>query len=197
MSSFKQSLIALFIFCTTFDCLAQNTNIASLCFTLPKAAKYTVTAQQFEDATNLLRENFLADTNQLVKIISRPCMCGPGLWHLLKDSPCFSTPPRARTICKVPLANGKFQELPAALIQTDAEAVNFRAALTDLLSKNGTLKFRLPNEQEFKTYWATIPFDEISDALVVAEGTDFNLLISFSKGKPFWFEEVKRFRSES
>jgi hypothetical protein len=60
------------------------------------------------------------------------------------------------------LANGKTQELPAALIQDATEAMNFRAALAELISKNGNLKFRLPTEKEFKTFWAVFPFDEIS-----------------------------------
>jgi hypothetical protein len=184
------SLVLLLIY-TTFKCDGQNTNSAALNFPLPKAARYTVTDQQFEAAKKALQKGFLPDTNQLAAIISSPCMCGPGLWHILKDSPHFSTPPRAKTVCKVPLANGKTQELPAALIQNEAEAMNFRAALADLISKNGDIKFRLPTEKEFKTFWAVYPFDEISEPLIVTEGNDYNVIISFSKGKPFWFDEVK------
>ena len=184
------SLILLLIY-ASFKCDAQNTNSAALNFPLPKSAKYTVTDRQFETAKETLQKEFQPDTNLLGSIISSPCMCGPGLWRILKDSPHFSTPPRAKTICKVPLANGKIQELPAALIQDEAEAVNFRAALADLISKNGNLKFRLPTEKEFKTFWAVYPFDEISEPLIVAEGSDCNLIISFTKGRPFWLDEIK------
>jgi len=77
------------------------------------------------------------------------------------------------------------------LLQDDTEVVNFRAALADLLVDNGRLKFRLPTEQEFKTFWAVSPFDEIVDPLIVAEGEHYNLIIEFAKDKPFWFDEVK------
>jgi hypothetical protein len=184
------SLILLLIY-ASFKCDAQNTNSAALNFPLPKAAKYTVTDQQFETAKETLQKEFQPDTNLLGFIISSPCMCGPGLWRLLKDSPHFSTPPRVKTVVKIPLANGKIQELPAALIKGEAETMNFRAALADLISKNGNLKFRLPTEKEFKTFWAVYPFDEISEPLIVAEGSDCNLIISFTKGRPFWLDEVK------
>jgi len=193
----KQNLLPVFLLIyATFRCDAQNTNSAALNFPLPKAAKYTVTDRQFEVAKKTLQKEFLSDTNHLATIISSPCMCGPGLWHILKDSPHFSAPPRAKTICKVPLTNGKTQELPAALIQDTAEVVNFRAALADLISKNGDSKFRLPTEKEFKTFWAVIPFDEISEPLIVAEGSNYNLSILFTKGKPFWFDEVKNMGSK-
>jgi hypothetical protein len=188
--------LVLFVGFGLLKCVAQNTNSAKLGFPLPKAAKYKVTNQQFETAKKSLQEKFQTDTNQLAEIISSPSMCGPGLWHIFKDSPYFSTPPIAKTVCKVPLPNGKTQELPAALIQSEAEAVNFRGALADLISKNGNLKFRLPTEKEFKTFWATIPFDEIADALIIAEGKEDNLIIAFSEGKPFWFDEVKNFGSK-
>jgi hypothetical protein len=184
-------LLTLLFVCATIKCNAQNTNSAALNFPLPKAAKYKVTDQQLETAKETLQKEFLPNTNQLAVIISSPCMCGPGLWNILKDSPHFSTPPRAKTICKVPLANGKMQELPAALIQSETEAVNFRAALADLIQKNGNFTFRLPTEKEFKTFWAAYPFDEISEPLIVAEGNDCNLIISFTKGRPFWLDEVK------
>jgi hypothetical protein len=173
-----------------------NQKLAKLNFPLPAQARYTVTDEQFEAAITILQQNFSANTNRLAVIISPPCMCGPGLWHLLKDSPFFSTPPRAKTVCKIPLANGKIEELPAALIQDETEAANFRAALAVLISNDGNLLFRLPTEKEFKTYWATIPFNEINDALIVAEGNDYNVFVSFSKGKPFWFDEVKNFGSK-
>jgi hypothetical protein len=167
-------LMVLLFICASFTCAAQDTNSAALGFPLPKTAKYTVTDQQFETAKKTLNKEFQADTNLLGSIISSPCMCGPGLWHILKDSPHFASPPRAKTICNVPLANGKTQALPAALIQDEAEAANFRAALADLISKNGTLEFGLPTEKEFKTFWAVYPFDEISEPLIVAAGSDYN-----------------------
>lgn len=54
------------------------------------------------------------------------------------------------------------------------------------------MTFRLPTEREFKIYWATIPFDEISDPLVVAEGSRYDLLVQFAGGRPFWFDEVRQ-----
>jgi hypothetical protein len=184
-------LLTLLLVYTTIKCDAQNTNSAALNFPLPKTAKYTVTDQQFETAKETLQKEFLPNTNQLAAIISSPCICGPGLWRLLKDSPHFSTPPFTKMTVKIPLANGKMQELLAALIKSEAETMNFRAALADLISKNGNLKFRLPTEKEFKTFWAAYSFDEISEPLIVAEESDCNLIISFTKGRPFWLDEVK------
>ena len=131
----KRNILILWLIYAALNCGAQNTNSAKMDFLLPKGAKYTVTNQQFETARKSLQEKFQPDTNQLARIISPPCMCGPGLWHLLKDSPFFSTPPKTKTICKIPLPNGKTQELPAALIQDATEAANFRAALAVLISK--------------------------------------------------------------
>ena len=169
----------------------QTQTVAKLDFPLPREAHYTVSDQQFETARALLQQDFSADTNKLEMIVSSPCICGPVLWHLLKDSPYFSIPPFTRTVVKVPLANGENEELPAALIKSKTETDNFRAALADLLSKNGYLTFRLPTEREFKIYWALTPFDEISSPLIVAEGTRYNLIIEFGKDKPLWFDEVK------
>jgi len=171
-------------------CVSSTTSSAKLGFRLPPRARYTVTDRQFEKAKETLQNYLSPDTNQLKVIIASPCVCGPVLWHLLKDSPHFSVPPVAKTVCQVPLKNGRIQEFPAALLQSDAEAANFRAALADLLSENGTLTFRLPTESEFKIYWAVTPFDEISGPLIVAEGSRFNLIIEFAGGRPFWFDEV-------
>jgi hypothetical protein len=180
-----------FVSLTTFGLYAQADNIAKLDFPLPAQAKYTVTTNQFNKAKDLLKQKLGADTNQLAELISFPSMCGPGLWQSLKASPHFSIPPRAKTTCKIPLAGGKFKELPAALLQNETEATNFRLALADLLAKNGDLKFRLPTKEEFRAYWAVIPFDDISEPLIVAEGRNYNLIILFTKGKPFWLDETK------
>jgi hypothetical protein len=51
------SLIILLIF-VTFECCAQNTNLAALNFPLPKAAKYSVTVEQFEIAKKTLQKHF-------------------------------------------------------------------------------------------------------------------------------------------
>src|SRR5450631_3828769 len=88
--------LVLLLISATFECGAQNTNLAALSFPLPKTAKYIVTVEQFEIAKRTLQIFFQPDTNLLGSIISSPCMCGPGLWHILKDSPHFSTPPRAK-----------------------------------------------------------------------------------------------------
>jgi hypothetical protein len=184
-------LILILFVIATGGCSTQTATVAKLDFPLPPHARYTVTDQQFEAAMATLQQNFSSDTNQLVTIISFPCTCGPGLWHLLKDSPRFSAPPRAKGTAVIPLANGKKQELPMTILQDDTEVANFRAALADLLADNGNLKFRLPTEQEFKTFWAVSPFDEISNPLIVVEGEHYDLIIEFAKGKPFWFDEVK------
>jgi len=181
-------LVALAIGCST-----QTQTVAKLDFPLPSRARYTVTDQQFEAAKTLLQQNFSADTNQLKTIISSPCICGPGLWYLLKDSPHFTVPPIAKGTSVIPLAGGGKQELPTALFQNETEAANFRAALAELLAINGTLTLRLPTELEFKTFWAVTPFDKISEPLIVAEGEHYNLIVEFAKGNPFWFDEVKNF----
>jgi hypothetical protein len=177
-------------------CSTEKTTVAKLDFPLPRRARYTVTDQKFEAAKALLWQDFSPDTNKLKTIISAPIICGPGLWHLLKDSPYFTVPPRAASKAVIPLANKNRQELPIALLQDDKEASNFRAALSDLLAKNGDLKFRLPTKQEFDTFWKVTPFDTISEPLLVAEGDHYNLIIEFSEGRPFWFDEVRNMHSE-
>jgi|ERR1035441_5917205 hypothetical protein len=183
-------IVILFLL-TIVGCATQTVTVAKLDFPLPPHARYTITDQQFGTAKALLEQNFSSDTNRLKTIVSSPCMCGPELWHLVKDSPHFSTPPHTKTTIDMPSPDGKTQKLSAALIQDAAEADNFRAALADLLSANGSLIFRLPNEEEFRKFWAVTPFDEISEPLIVAEGSRYSLIIEFADKRPFWFEEVK------
>jgi len=171
-------------------CATHHDSVARLDFPLPPQARYSVTERQFKSAAALLDKDFLADTNRLKSIVASPCMCGPGLWHLLKDSPAFAVPPRAKTICQVPMGDGHTRELPAALIQDAVEAANFRAALAGLLSGNGAVTCRLPTETEFNQFWAVMPFDDISAPLVVADGRDYDLIILFVKQRPFWFDAV-------
>jgi hypothetical protein len=185
-------LICGLLFAATVNgCSAPKATNAKLDFPLPRHARYTVTDEKYEAATALLQQDFLPDTNKLKAIISAPAICGPRLWLLLKDSPHFATPLIAKSTGIIPLANGRTQEVATALIQNESEADNFRAALADLLAENGELKFRLPTEDEFKLFWVVIPFDTISDPLIVAEGKRYNLIMEFAKGKPFWFDEVK------
>jgi hypothetical protein len=160
-------------------------------FRLPPRARYTVTDQQFEAATLLLQKKLVPDTNQLKTIISAPCLCGPGLWHLIKDSPHFSVPLHAKASVIHPITGGPKQEFPIGLLQDENEATDFRAALADLLSMDGELKFRLPNEDEFTKFWSVTPFNRISEPLIVAEGERFNFVIEFAKGRPFWIDEAK------
>ena len=176
---------------TISGCSTPKGKIATLDFPLPRHAHYTVTDEKYEAATALLQRNFLPDTNKLKTIVSAPAICGPRLWALFKDSPHFATPLIAKGTGIIPLADGRTQQVATALIQNDSEAANFRAALAELLSGNGELKFRLPTEEEFKIFWAVIPFDTISDPLIVAEGKRYNVIMEFANGKPFWFDEVK------
>lgn len=175
----------------TVGCGTSTQKVARLDFPLPPRARYSVSDVEFEAARLTLQQHFSSDTNHLQKIVSLPCFCGPGLWRLVKDSTHFLVPPTAKTTCKVTMKNGRILELPAALLQSEAEVVNFRAALADLLCKNGTLTFRLPTEAEFKTFWTFIPFNEISNPLIVAEGTQHTFVVSFGKKKPFWFDELR------
>jgi hypothetical protein len=114
------------------------------------------------------------------------------LWHILKNSPHFSKPPVARSTVKIPVGKGKFQELPMALLQGEDEIASFRKALADLLGSQGKLTIREPNADEFMKYWAVIPFHEINEPLLVAEGSDATLFCQFGKGRVFWADEVKR-----
>jgi hypothetical protein len=148
---------------------------ADLPFKLPPKAKYTPSEKSINKAKDILKQYLAGDANSLTNLFVKPTMCGPGLWDALKDSPCFSTPPRAKSTVKIPLPDGKFQELPMALLQSQ-----------------GNLVIRDPNREEFMTFWATFPFDEISDPLLVAEGKDYTIICMFSKDKVFWVDEVKK-----
>jgi len=168
---------------------------AELKFRLPKGAKYKVSKAQVTRATDTLKENFVADTNRLQAILRAPIMCGPGLWDRIKSSTNFLKRPIADTALKVPLPDGRMQECPAALLQSSGEAQAFCRALSELLSGAGTMTVRAPDEQEFKLYWATIPFNEITDPLLVAAGTNHSFICQFGKkGALFWIDDVKNMR---
>lgn len=187
----SKPLVASLLIALAGGCAAPEQTNSKLGFQLPKRARYNVTDTQVANATETLRSALTTNaTGNHVKIAA-PCVCGPGLWRFLKNSPHFAVPPTAKTTCKIPQPDGTTLEVPAALIQDEAEAVRFRSALSDLLSENGDLTFRLPTEREFNIFWATYPFDEIRDPLIVAEGSRYNLIVQFSKSRPFWIDEVK------
>jgi len=170
---------------------------ADLPFKLPAHAKYKVSADLIAKAEAELSTNLVDNTATLTNLFATPTICGPGLWHILKDSPRFSAPPAAKSTARIPTGDGKIQELPMATLLSDEELHSFRMALADFLSSQGTLKVREPNQEEFMKYWAVIPFDEISGPLVVAEGKDATLFCQFEKGKVFWIDEVKRMKSSN
>jgi hypothetical protein len=165
---------------------------AELPYELPPKAKYTVSSEALAKAKTALSANLVGNAATLTNLFATPTMCGPGLWNILKSSPHFSKPPVAKSTAKIPIGEGKFQELPLALLQSEDEVASFRKALADLLSSQGTLTIREPNKDEFMKYWAVIPFDEITGPLLVAEGKDATIFCQFEKGKIFWADEVKR-----
>jgi len=165
---------------------------AELPFKLPPKAKYTASEKSINQAKDLLKHYLAGDANTLTNLFVRPTMCGPGLWNLLKGSPFFSKPPLAKSTVKIPLPDGRVQELPTALLQSEDEVASFRKALGVLLTSQGNLTVRDPNRDEFMTFWATIPFDEINAPLLVAEGKDYTIICMFDKDKVFWADEVKK-----
>lgn len=166
---------------------------AQLPFKLPPKAKYTASKEAITKAKANLSANLVTNVVTLTNLFVSPAICGPGLWNILKSSPHFAKPPFARSMTKIPIGNGKFQELPMALLQTEDEVASFRKALADLIASQGQLIIREPNEEEFMKYWAVIPFDVIKDPLLVAEGKDATMFCQFgNKGKVFWADEVKR-----
>ena len=175
-----------------FACTAAQ---ADLPFQLPPKAKYTASAASIATAKDELSTSLATDAGGLTNLFVSPMMCGPGLWDVLKSSPCFSTPPKARTTVKIPAPDGSFKEWPAALLQSAEEVVSFRKALADLLKTQGKLIIREPNREEFMTYWAAIPFDEIDGPLLVVDGKDVTLFFQFERSRVFWADEVKRMRS--
>ena len=165
---------------------------AELPFKLPPNAKYNVPAETIAMAKAALSTNMVSDATTLTNLFVSPTICGPGLWHILKDSPRFSKPPTAKSTSRIPTGDGKFQEFPMATLLSAEELASFRMALADFLGSQGVLKVREPDEEEFMKYWAVIPFDEITGPLVVAEGKDATIFCQFEKGKVFWIDEVKR-----
>jgi hypothetical protein len=165
---------------------------AELPYKLPPKAKYMASSEAIATAKQELSNNLVTNAVTLTNLFEKPTMCGPGLWHILKDSPHFSKPPIAKSTVKIPIGKGKMQELPVALLQNEEEVASFRNALADLLSSQGKLTIREPNQDEFMKYWAAIPFDNITGPLLVAEGKDATIFCQFEKGKVFWADEVKR-----
>jgi hypothetical protein len=165
---------------------------AELPYELPPKAKYTASSEAISKAKTALSANLLDNAANLTNLFTKPTMCGPGLWSILKNSSHFSKPPVAKSTAKIPIGGSKFQELPMALLQSEDEVASFRKALADLLNTQGTLTIREPNRDEFMKYWAVIPFDEITGPLLVAEGKDATIFCQFEKEKVFWADEVKR-----
>jgi len=165
---------------------------AELPFKLPPKAKYDVSAEAIAKAKTELSTNMVSNAATLTNLFVSPTICGPGLWHILKDSPHFLKPPTVKSTARIPTGDGKFQEFPMATLLSADELASFRMALADFLSSQGALKIREPNEEEFMKYWAVIPFDEITGPLLVAEGKDASIFCQFEKGKVFWIDEVKR-----
>jgi hypothetical protein len=165
---------------------------ADLPFKLPPNAKYTASEKSINGAKDVLKQYLVGDANALTNLFVEKPLCGPGLWNLLKDSAYFSKPPQAKSTVKIPLPNGKFQELPMALLQSDGEVASFRKALAVLFASQGKLTIRDPNRDEFMTFWAVYPFDEITDPLLVADGKDYSIICVFVKDKVFWIDEVRK-----
>lgn len=165
---------------------------AELPFKLPPKAKYDVSTETIAKVKAELSTNMVSNAATLTNLIISPTICGPGLWHILKDSHHLSKPPTAKGTARIPTGDGKFQEFPMATLLNADELASFRMALADFLGSQGVLKVREPNEEEFMKYWAVIPFDEITGPLVVAEGKDASIFCQFEKGKVFWIDEVKR-----
>jgi hypothetical protein len=181
-----KSFAAILLFVT---CLVAH---AELPFKLPPNAKYTVSEEAISRAKTELSSNLVADAATLTNLFASPMMCGPELWSVLKSSPHFSKPPLAKGTAKIPLADGKYQELPIGFFQSEDEVMSFRKALADLLASQGKLTIREPNEDEFKKFWGPFPFDEIGGPLLVALGKDATLVCQFQGGKVLWVDEVKR-----
>lgn len=180
------------IICLLVAFSAMVSFCAELPFHLPKGAKYKVSKAQMIKATDALKKNLVADTNRLQAIFSAPIMCGPGLWDQVTSSTNSLKRPIADTAVKVPLSGGRVQELPAALLQNHEEAKAFCQALSELLGQAGSITVRSPNEQEFKLFWATIPFNEITEPLLVAATTNHSFICQFSKRNTvFWIDDVK------
>ena len=169
---------------------------ADLPFKLPPKARYTASEKSINKAKDILKQYLVGDANALTNLFAKPTMCGPGLWNVLKDSSYFAKPPLAKSKVKIPLPDGKFQELPAALLQSEDEVASFRKALAVLLTLQEKLAIRDPNQEEFMTFWATIPFDEINAPLLVAEGKDYSIICMFDKDKVFWVDEVKKMHTK-
>jgi hypothetical protein len=165
---------------------------ADLPYKLPPKAKYTASSEAIARAKQELSINLVADAATLTNLFIKPTMCGPGLWHILEDSPHFSKPPIAKSTVKIPVGKGKAQELPVALQQNNEEVASFRNALAEILSSQGKLTIREPNHDEFMKYWVAIPFDKITGPLLVAERKDAAIFCQFQNGRVFWADEVKQ-----
>src|SRR5690242_16347019 len=102
---------------------------AALPYKLPPEAKYTASDAAITNAHAVLSTNLVSDADTLTNLFASPMMCGPGLWHILKDSPHFSKPLIAKGTAKIPYGKGKFRELPVGLFQNEGEVASFRKAL--------------------------------------------------------------------
>ena len=131
-------------------------------------------------------------------LTSNILICGPGLWHNIKDDPEMAKLKLGVTKIKVPTNNG-VQELDGKLFQNKEEVAAFWKAFGRKYKPDPQAKIRRPTARELDLYWAMIPYDitepifmiESKDAVILAQFTDSNMKLG-------WIDDYKdvHFKSE-
>ena len=74
---------------------------ADLPYPLPPKAKHTVSKEAIATAKTNLSANLVTNAITLTNLFASPMMCGPALWHAVKNSPHFLKPPHAKSTVKI------------------------------------------------------------------------------------------------
>ncbi len=118
-------------------------------------------------------------------------ICGPGLWHNIKDDPEMAKLKLGVTKIKVPTNNG-VQELDGKLFQNKEEVAAFWKAFWRKYKLDPQAKIRRPTAKELDLYWAMIPYD-ITEPIFMIESKEATILAHFpdKKMKLGWIDDYK------
>lgn len=158
---------------------------------LPGVRYHEATAEVNEKAEAALLKAF--GTKKIGDLFGSIVICGPALWHRIKNMPQVTEHMIASTVFNVPVTSGpnsgKMQKLHGALFQRKEE-IDALSEVLGLVIKS-KIRVRRPERDEISIFWALIPYD-IEEPVYVVEAGDLRLLVDISKydNKVFWIDEV-------
>ena len=163
---------------------------------IPKGVIYKkTTADDNRKAFDKLWQVFVVGDRKATEDLSDTILiCGPGLWHNIKDDPEMKKLKLGVTVFQVPNING-VQVLEGKLFQGKKEVADFWKAYWRKYKPDHQAKIRRPTPGELNLYWAMISFD-ITEPMFMVESKDATILTQFSDKslKLGWIDNYKEMR---